>query len=78
MSKATILTPSISIGSVTQRTIGSNRNSKTTVFDHIVGILPNGKPLNVMTHGENIKVILPSQSGARTTRDLTKSSPRKF
>lgn len=53
-----MLSSPVTIGSVTTRTFGTNK--KSIVYDHVVGLLPNGKPLNVMTHGDHIKVIVPN------------------
>jgi hypothetical protein len=47
-----------------------------TVYDHCVGLLPNGKPLNVVTHGDHIKVILPPPESAETGRSRKKSPKR--
>lgn len=47
-----------------------------TVYDHVVGLLPNGKPLNVVTHGDHIKVILPpaeSERGKKSPKRLGKA-----
>lgn len=58
----------LTIGSVTQRTVGSSKKSMATVYDHVVGIMPNGKPLNVVTHGDHIKVILPPPVSENTKK----------
>ena len=47
-----------SIGTVTARMFGSKK--KSLIYDNVVGLLPNGKPLNIKTHSPNIKIIGPS------------------
>ena len=49
-----------------------------TVYDHCVGLLPNGKPLNVVTHGDHIKVILPPPESAADTARRGKKSPKRL
>jgi hypothetical protein len=47
-----------------------------TVYDHVVGLLPNGKPLNVVTHGDHIKVILPPPESANGNKTFKKYPKR--
>ena len=45
------------IPAVKTRTYG--RNKKSVIYDNMVGMLPNGKPLNIKTHSPNVKIIAP-------------------
>jgi hypothetical protein len=74
-----IVSEPVAVGSVTSRTIGSSSAKKHMhkVFNHVVGLLPNGKPLNVVTHGDHIKVLNPVESPKTSRKALLSPKSNK-
>jgi hypothetical protein len=45
------------VGTVTARAYGTHK--KSMIYDNIVGMLPNGKSLNIKTHSPDVRIVAP-------------------